>query len=35
MDENRPIDLLEEMAEGFGVKMSYEAIEQDEDARRD
>ena len=32
MDENSLIDLLEELAEGFGVKIRHEAIRQDEDA---
>jgi len=32
MDENSLIDLLEELAEGFRVKIRYEAIRQDEDA---
>jgi hypothetical protein len=32
MDENSLIDLLEELAEGFGVKVRYDAIRQDEDA---
>jgi len=32
MDENSLIDLLEELAEGFGVKIRHEAIKQDEDA---
>ena len=32
MDENSLIDLLEELTEGFGVKIRYEAIRQDEDA---
>src|SRR4030042_3309163 len=32
MDENSLIDLLEELAEGFGVKIRYEGIRQDEDA---
>ena len=32
MDENSLIDLLEELAEAFGVKIRYEPIRQDEDA---
>jgi hypothetical protein len=32
MDENSLIDLLEELAERFDVKIRYEAIRQDEDA---
>ena len=32
MDENSLVDLLEELAEGFGVKIRHEAIKQDEDA---
>ena len=32
MDENSLIDLLEELAEGLGVKIRHEAIRQDEDA---
>ncbi len=32
MDENVLIDLLEELAEGFGVRIRHEAIKQDEDA---
>jgi len=32
MDDKSLIDLLEELAEGFGVKIRYEAIRQDEDA---
>ena len=32
MNENSLIDLLEELAEGFGVKIRHEAIKQDEDA---
>jgi len=32
MDENSLIDLFEELAEGLGVKIRYEAIRQGEDA---
>jgi hypothetical protein len=32
MDEKALIDLLEELAEGFGVQIRHEAIKQDEDA---
>jgi hypothetical protein len=32
VDENALIDLLEELAEGFGVQIRYEAIRQDEDS---
>jgi hypothetical protein len=32
MDDRSLIDLLEELAEEFGVKIRYEAIRQDEDA---
>ena len=32
MDERLVIDLLEELLEGFGVRIRYEAIKQDEDA---
>jgi F0F1-type ATP synthase epsilon subunit len=32
MGENSLIDLLEELAEGLGVKIRHEAIKQDEDA---
>jgi hypothetical protein len=32
MDDYSLIDLLEELAEAFGVKIRYEAIRQDEDA---
>ena len=32
MNENSLIDLLEELAEEFGVKIRHEAIKQDEDA---
>jgi hypothetical protein len=30
MDENSLIDLLEELAQGFGVKIRYEAIKQND-----
>ncbi len=32
IDEHALIDLLEELAERFGVRIRYEAIKQDEDA---
>jgi hypothetical protein len=32
MDENTIIDQLEELIEGFGVKIRHEAIKQDEDS---
>ncbi len=32
MDEDSLIDLLEELAKGFGIKIRSEAIKQDEDA---
>ncbi len=32
MDENANIDLLEELAEGFGIQIRYEAINLDEES---
>jgi len=34
MDESLVTDLLEELLEGFGVRIRYEAIKQDEDASK-